>query len=52
MSGSGDRQGRDRAIAAGAAGFVVKPFSEPELRSEVATVLDRRPALTTAPPLS
>jgi type IV pilus assembly protein PilB len=50
MSGSGDRQGRDRAIAAGAAGFVVKPFSEPELRSEVATVLDRRPALTTAQP--
>ncbi len=51
MSGSGDRQGRDRAIAVGAAGFVVKPFSEPELRSEVATVLDRRPALTTAQPL-
>jgi type IV pilus assembly protein PilB len=50
MSGSGDRQGRDRALAAGATGFVVKPFSEPELRSEVATVLDRRPALTTAQP--
>jgi type IV pilus assembly protein PilB len=52
MSGSGDRQGRDRAIAAGAAGFVVKPFSEPELRSEVAAVLDRRPALSTAQPPS
>jgi type IV pilus assembly protein PilB len=41
----GDRQAQDRAMAAGAAGLVAKPFVEAELRAEVAAVLERRPAL-------
>jgi type IV pilus assembly protein PilB len=41
----GDRQAQDRAMAAGAAGFVAKPFVEAELRAEVAAALERRPAL-------
>jgi type IV pilus assembly protein PilB len=45
MSSADDRHTRDRAMAAGAAGFVPKPFSETELRNEVATALQRRPAL-------
>jgi type IV pilus assembly protein PilB len=45
MSASDDRHTRDRAIAAGATGFVPKPFTEAELRSEVAAVLQRRPVL-------
>jgi type IV pilus assembly protein PilB len=40
-----DRHALDRAMAAGAAGFVAKPLVEAELRAEVATVLERRPAL-------
>ena len=40
-----DRQAQDRAMAAGAAGFVAKPFVEAELRAEVAAALERRPAL-------
>jgi two-component system response regulator MprA len=46
-----DRHARDRALAAGAAGFVAKPLVEAELRAEVAAALERRPALTTARPL-
>jgi PleD family two-component response regulator len=42
-----DRHARDRAMAAGAAGFVAKPLVEAELRAEVAAALERRPALTT-----
>ena len=45
-----DRHARDRAMAAGAAGFVAKPFVEAELRAEVAAALQRRPALTSASP--
>jgi two-component system response regulator MprA len=45
-----DRHARDRALAAGAAGFVAKPLVEAELRAEVAAALERRPALTTARP--
>jgi DNA-binding response OmpR family regulator len=45
-----DRHARDRAMAAGAAGFVAKPFVEAELRAEVAAALERRPALTSARP--
>jgi type IV pilus assembly protein PilB len=45
-----DRHARDRALAAGAAGFVAKPFVEAELRAEVAAALERRPALTSARP--
>jgi CheY-like chemotaxis protein len=43
MSASDDRHTRDRATAAGATGFIPKPFNESELRSEVAAVLQRRP---------
>jgi CheY-like chemotaxis protein len=35
--------------AAGATGFIPKPFSEPQLRAEVAAVLQRRPALVDHP---
>jgi type IV pilus assembly protein PilB len=45
-----DRHARDRALAAGAAGFVARPFSEGELRAEVAAALERRPTLTTSQP--
>ncbi len=45
-----DRHARNRAMAAGAAGFVAKPFVEAELRAEVAAALERRPALTSARP--
>jgi type IV pilus assembly protein PilB len=45
-----DRHARDRAMAAGAAGVVAKPFAEAELRAEVAAALERRPALTSARP--
>jgi type IV pilus assembly protein PilB len=38
-----DHLTRDRALAAGATGFIPKPFTEPELRAEVAAVLQRRP---------
>jgi type IV pilus assembly protein PilB len=43
MSTTDDRHTRDRAAAAGATGFIPKPFTEPELRAEVAAVLQRRP---------
>jgi type IV pilus assembly protein PilB len=46
MSATDDRHTRDRAAAAGATGFIPKPFTEPELRAEVAAVLQRRPVLT------
>ena len=49
MSASDDRHTRDRATAAGATGFIPKPFAEAELRSEVAAVLQRRPALVDHP---
>jgi DNA-binding response OmpR family regulator len=45
-----DGRARDRAMAAGAAGFVAKPLVEAELRAEVAAALERRPALTTTRP--
>lgn len=35
-------------LAAGAAGSVTKPFTEAELRAEVAAALGRRAALTTS----
>jgi CheY-like chemotaxis protein len=46
MSTTDDRHTRDRAAAAGATGFIPKPFTDPELRAEVAAVLQRRPVLT------
>jgi type IV pilus assembly protein PilB len=49
MSAGDDRHTRDRAAAAGATGFIPKPFSEPQLRAEVAAVLQRRPALAEHP---
>jgi DNA-binding response OmpR family regulator len=49
MSASDDRQTRDRATAAGATGFIPKPFSEAQLRGEVAAILRRRPALADHP---
>jgi DNA-binding response OmpR family regulator len=50
MSASDDRHTRDRATAAGATGFIPKPFTEAELRSEVAAVLQRgRAALVDNP---
>ena len=49
MSASDDRHTRDRATAAGATGFIPKPFTEAELRSEVAAVLQRRPTLVDNP---
>jgi CheY-like chemotaxis protein len=49
-AGADDRHARDRALAAGAAGFVARPFSEGELRAEVAAALERRPTLTTSQP--
>jgi type IV pilus assembly protein PilB len=49
MSTTDDRHTRDRATAAGATGFIPKPFTESELRTEVATVLQRRPVLADRP---
>jgi CheY-like chemotaxis protein len=49
MSATDDHPTRDRASAAGATGFILKPFSEPELRAEVAAILQRRPALVDHP---
>jgi len=49
MSASDDRHTRDRAAAAGATGFIPKPIIEPQLRAEVAAVLQRRPALVDHP---
>jgi DNA-binding response OmpR family regulator len=49
MSATDDHRTRDRALAAGATGFIPKPFTEPELRAEVAAVLQRRPALVDHP---
>jgi DNA-binding response OmpR family regulator len=49
MSASDDHLARDRATAAGAAGFIPKPFTEPELRAEVAAALRRQPALAEHP---
>ena len=49
MSATDDHPTRDRASAAGATGFIPKPFSEPELRAEVAAILQRRPALVDHP---
>jgi type IV pilus assembly protein PilB len=45
MSASDDRNTRDRAAAAGATGFIAKPFAEAQLRGEVAAVLAHRPVL-------
>jgi CheY-like chemotaxis protein len=49
MSTTDDHPTRDRASAAGATGFIPKPFTEPELRAEVAAVLRRQPALADHP---
>jgi CheY-like chemotaxis protein len=45
MSVDDDHHSRDRAIASGATGFILKPISEPQLRSEVTAVLQQRAAL-------
>jgi type IV pilus assembly protein PilB len=50
VAAPGDRHAQDRAMAAGAAGVVAKPFVEAELRAEVAAALERRPALSSAHP--
>ena len=42
MSASDDRHTRDRATSSGATGFIPKPISEPQLRGEVAAVLQHR----------
>jgi CheY-like chemotaxis protein len=42
MSASDDRHTRDRAASSGATGFIPKPISEPQLRGEVAAVLQHR----------
>jgi DNA-binding response OmpR family regulator len=47
-TGPEDQQARDRALAAGAAGSVTKPFAEAELRAEVAAVLEHRSTLATS----
>ena len=49
MSATDDHPTRDRATAAGATGFIPKPFTEPQLRSEVAAILQHRPALVDHP---
>jgi CheY-like chemotaxis protein len=49
MSATDDHPTRDRATAAGATGFIPKPIIEPQLRAEVAAVLQRRPALVDHP---
>jgi CheY-like chemotaxis protein len=49
MSATDDHRTRDRALVAGATGFIPKPFTEPEFRAEVAAVLQRRPALVDHP---
>jgi len=49
MSATDDRHTRNRAMAAGATGFVPKPFTDSELRTEVATILQRRPTLVDHP---
>jgi type IV pilus assembly protein PilB len=49
MSATDDRHTRNRAMAAGATGFVPKPFTDAELRTEVATILQRRPTLVDHP---
>ena len=45
MSASDDRHTRDRAAAAGATGFIPKPFGEAQLRGEVAAILAHHPVL-------
>ena len=45
MSTTDDRPTRDQATTAGATGFIPKPFSEPQLRSEVTAVLQQRRVL-------
>jgi DNA-binding response OmpR family regulator len=49
MSTTDDRPTRARAAAAGATAFIPKPFGESELRSEVAALLQRQPALVEHP---
>jgi CheY-like chemotaxis protein len=50
MSATDDHPTRDRASAAGATGFIPKPFTEPELRAEVAAILQRRRSWPTTRP--
>jgi CheY-like chemotaxis protein len=45
MSATDDHHTRDLATTSGATGFIPKPISEPELRREVAAVLQHRAAL-------
>ncbi|HSO54220.1 MAG TPA: ATPase, T2SS/T4P/T4SS family [Actinomycetes bacterium] len=45
MSATDDRHTRDLATTSGATGFLSKPISEPQLRSEVAAVLQQRRSL-------
>jgi type IV pilus assembly protein PilB len=49
MSAIDDRHTRDRALAAGATGFVPKPVTEAALRGQVAALLQHRPALVDHP---
>ena len=49
MSATDDHHTRDLATTSGATGFVPKPISEPQLRSEVAAVLQHRAALVDHP---
>ena len=48
-SASDDHHTRDLATTSGATGFIAKPISEPQLRSEVAAVLQQRPSLVDRP---
>jgi DNA-binding response OmpR family regulator len=45
MSATDDHHIRDLATGSRATGFVPKPISEPQLRAEVAAILERRAGL-------
>jgi two-component system, cell cycle response regulator DivK len=49
MSTTDDRHTRDLATTSGATGFIPKPISEPQLRGEVAAVLQERRSLVDRP---
>ncbi|MGV7210594.1 response regulator [Oxalobacteraceae bacterium A2-2] len=50
VTSANDQDTVDAAIAAGAAGYVVKPFQAPQVREQLAALLDAPPALSLAGP--